>query len=1096
MVIENTGKDLVLTADSTVDNNDAGNVSITNSGDGKLALSGAINNKVSGDTTISNSGAKGAEIAGTISNDNGNTSIENANGLTYTAALTNAGGNTTVTNSGDATMSGNISNSGGNTSVTNTNGALALASTVNNAGGNLSVTNNGNGTTISGDLDNTGGKVVIENIGKDLILTADSTVDNNDFGNVSITNSGDGKLALNGVITNKESGDTTITNSGAKGAEIAGTISNDNGNISIDNTAGSLEISGVVKDDAGNINIDNQGDALTVSGTLEDKSGNIAVDNSGSGKLELTESGIIATVSGDVAINNSNTGAMEISGNVKTGTGNIVLSNTSDDGVVISTTGNIDNAKGNIAIDNSGADGLKVEGSVMAENGDVTVNNRDSDFVIGEYASANDNYIQTPNGNININQLNGNILNGVTDTNGGKHQNADKGNPQQSYKTLLATGGDLIINAKDANIGAAQSANPASSIEASTRDWTDSINVNVGGTVTAIAENDNKSDTRLINLRAKDSDLNIKNVTADGDVLLTAADWKQADVRPTPDDADYFKGYSILNASKGNNPAVIGRNISLIASDNIGENGNKFTYMQDTASGSKSSVNMEAENDLHISGSGNSADEILIHQLISKHGAVDLELKHDAIIGNITSGKGLDITQQAQNLTIYEVGSGPATDSKAAEFDDMLYPHDDLVYGSTSDSTVESVIPQYVNIRVLDAIDNPERGDSNLKIYSLTVRGNNGENDNYYPDGGRLADITLMADNIYANSDKAPNSNVSTKDYPEGYKQTQTTYTASQFGDEDDTTVYAARGINAYGKGTPLSLDVIGVDKDVVNATVENANRTVYEEQTSVTNAPEAFKNSQDSIYDYDFRVKNAVISVNDYTDGERGVEFDTLYADNAYINTMDTNLTVHDGYINNYAEFRNGNRAADNNRYLVVVDNDYRRLVPSDVQLYTQKTGSFDLSMNEKIKTRTVAPVVNYDWYKLVNTFSDENSFVRLGLKETELRQTAKDYYRYGNVYVMPESPVARYEVWRDSGLFSNVKIMEMNRNTAVIVNRENWQLGEEKELELMFDDVKTKIHCKVISIDRNYATVLFTDMSDGVYNKLAYRYLKMANK
>ena len=235
---------------------------------------------------------------------------------------------------------------------------------------------------------------------------------------------------------------------------------------------------------------------------------------------------------------------------------------------------------------------------------------------------------------------------------------------------------------------------------------------------------------------------------------------------------------------------------------------------------------------------------------------------------------------------------------------------------------------------------------------------------------------------------------------------------------------------------------------------------------------------------------------MNDYADDERGVEFNTLYADNAYINTMDTNLIIHDSYINNYAEIRNGNRDIDSNRYLAVVDNDYRRLVPSNVQLYTQKTGSFGLNMDEKIKFHTMAPVVHYDWDKLVNTFGDENSFVRLGLKETEIRQKAKDYYGYYNTYVMPEASVAKYDVWKDNGLLTNVKIIELTRDSAIVVNKDNWQLGDEQVLNLMFDDVQAAIHCKVIGIDKHYATVKFLDMPASVYNKLAYRYLKMAEK
>ena len=60
---------------------------------------------------------------------------------------------------------------------------------------------------------------------------------------------------------------------------------------------------------------------------------------------------------------------------------------------------------------------------------------------------------------------------------------------------------------------------------------------------------------------------------------------------------------------------------------------------------------------------------------------------------------------------------------------------------------------------------------------------------------------------------------------------------------------------------------------------------------------------------------------------------------------------------------------------------------------------------MGDKIKLNATAPVVHYDWDKLVNTFSDENSFVRLGLKETELRQRAKDYYADDNTYIIPQT-------------------------------------------------------------------------------------------
>ena len=291
-------------------------------------------------------------------------------------------------------------------------------------------------------------------------------------------------------------------------------------------------------------------------------------------------------------------------------------------------------------------------------------------------------------------------------------------------------------------------------------------------------------------------------------------------------------------------------------------------------------------------------------------------------------------------------------------------------------------------------------------------------------------------------------------------------------------------------------MDIIGVDKDVVESSVDHPQRNEYAEQTSVKDIPSEFRNNEDSIYDYDFRTKNAVISVNDYANSNRGVEFDTLYADNAYVNTLDSNLTIHDGYVKNYAELRNGNHDTNSNRYLAVVDNDYRRLVPSNVQLYTQKTGSFALTMSELVKFKTSAPVVHYDWDKLVNTFSDENSFVRLGLKETEIRQKAKDYYTYGNTYVMPQTPTLTYEAWHNNALISDVKIMEINRYGAIIVNRNSWQVGEEHEIELAIDGTKANVKCVVTKIEHNLATVRFVDLPAAIANKIAYRQMKTAQK
>ncbi|MBQ9271030.1 MAG: hypothetical protein IJ218_02030, partial [Alphaproteobacteria bacterium] len=129
IAVTNGSKD-GMTVSGAIDVQKTGDVTIDNSG-GKLNItSDATIHTEKGNIAITNTGAKGAEIAGTITNANGNTSINNANGLTYTASLTNTGGSTSVINSGDANMSGTISNAGGSTTITNSNGKLDLSTTV------------------------------------------------------------------------------------------------------------------------------------------------------------------------------------------------------------------------------------------------------------------------------------------------------------------------------------------------------------------------------------------------------------------------------------------------------------------------------------------------------------------------------------------------------------------------------------------------------------------------------------------------------------------------------------------------------------------------------------------------------------------------------------------------------------------------------------------------------------------------------------------------------------------------------------------------------------------------------------------------------
>jgi hypothetical protein len=220
---------------------------------------------------------------------------------------------------------------------------------------------------------------------------------------------------------------------------------------------------------------------------------------------------------------------------------------------------------------------------------------------------------------------------------------------------------------------------------------------------------------------------------------------------------------------------------------------------------------------------------------------------------------------------------------------------------------------------------------------------------------------------------------------------------------------------------------------------------------------------------------------------------FSALHAENAYINTLDTDLQILDGFVSDYAEIRNGNHETEQNKHTVIIDNDYRRLLPATVQLYTAQTGNFALTMGEKITLDTPTPIIHYEWGELANTYGGEEDFVRLGLKETELRQKTKDYYAIDNLRLMSQNLEPIYDVWQDNDLFSNVKIVNISRLGATIINSEHWQVGDERELELIFDDVNVKLKCVVVKVEHNLAMVKFTDMPASIANKLSYRYMKM---
>ena len=1027
-----------------------GNSTIENDGNAGVKIAGKIANE--GKLAVKNNGVDGTEISGTIANEKGNIEITNTKGdilLTDTSAVKNneknpaASGNVTISNtegSGKLTLAGLLKNFGkGNTKITSQgSGGTEITGTVSNNIGKTEVTNEKAGLKVSGTVENKQGNTTVKNNGADGVQVASTGKIDNQNGALDIVNTNGGITVEKGGKVLNNNGKMTVTNNGTAGTTIAGTVNNKKGDSKVENTAGMLTVSD--------------------TGLLKNNNGKLEILNSGDGILVQ---GDVLNVLGQTDITNTN------------------------GGITVASAGNVINNNGNLNIKNTAAGGITIAGITKTDNQDINITNSDSNITIGD--ASTDYNINAVNGNVNINQTNGDILNAGVD------------------KTLIASGKDLNINLTGGSVGQrAESDKPAYSIDAETRDNTKSINVNVKGKVDIEASaKSGVEDSGLVNLRAKKSDLNIDKIKTDGDIVLTAADWKQPDEEnPDPKNEPYFRGYSIKNASSDNTQANLeGKNISVISSNEIGEDGKALTYKQRTDLDSDAKVGFEAENDIYLDGSS-FGDKTNIAHLISKRGSIDFALGSDAEIAEITSNDHLHILNKSKNLTIYNLGliSGGSED-----FNDLLYPHDKIKLGGENNE----VVPQTVAIEVLDALGG-DNANSTLRIYNAYVRGANNGKGEYEVVGDNIfqkPDVTLMADNIYAHSYDAMESPVYTEHHNDGFDpKADTVYVDPLTG----KTSYAS-GFNTFGDGEKLAFDITGVSKDAVaDANNGDSSTRSYIEQELKTTI-EVFQNEFTLQTGTDYRAKDVTLSLNSndtlQQDTNRGLHINRLYANDAYVDTQDLDLTVRDAIINNYAEFRNGNRdgsggvhrpQSEDYRWLTIVDNDFRRnLDHATLQLYTQKTGSFGLHMGDLITLETKAPAVQYNPYEITNLYRNENSFFRLTYKDDKLQQytTTPGFKDIDKATYKATKRISMRFPTEGQNIKSTVPVYDISKTGALIGNELNLKVGDKMDVSLLYEDMEIDVQVEVMRLQENMAGVRFVNMSKATANKILYLNLRRAN-
>ncbi len=1080
-----------------------GNSSITNTGS-SIVIDGIVQN-TNGNLTTTNEGLGGTIINGTLKNTTGILTVTNKNGellVNETGKVKSENGtiklnNTTGTGT---TIKGLVDGVNGDVEILNENGELLVDTLgiVQNTGNNLTVTNKGDGgATVSGLIKNTGNKLTLENQNEKLYI--DGSVEN--YGNnLEVKNSGSKGVEIEGIV--KGDGNNSIVS-----------VTNTNGNLTINENAEVTNESETMTDNL--LVQNNSSGVLDIFGKIFNKNiGNTKVTNinqSATSEIKVNETGSITNTNGTLLVQNKGGLGVTIDGLINNKFGATTVENlneTNTSGILISTIGRIINDNGQIYITNNGQKeaGVDVEGLINAINKDIVINNQNSNIEIGEYATDNDNYILANNGSVIINQTNGNIINGIIDPDtNNKNQNHDLGNPDHAYKTLINASQNLKITTNGGNIGKdthnLENKESGFGINASTRDYTESINVNVKGTVTVDAKN---NDNALVNLRAKNSDLKVNSIKSDGNVMLTAADWKQKDEEtPDPNNEEYYRGYSIINAAVDKNVAnVTGRNISLISSNNIGENGNSFTYNQ-LENGTISAL---AENDLYISGLGNNDN---IWQLIAKRGNLGLDLSGNATIREITAGGTLKIVSKAANLTIYDLGK--LTNLLGAE-EDILYPHDKIL--------MSTVVPDATEIHVLDInpatrID-PNDANSTLNIYNAYIEGKN--------DG--TADVILRADNVIAHAYDAASSPVSNALRPNGFDAQDGRMYANDFTDPNAPKDLKASGFNTVGDGEKLVFDIQGVSPDNVKDAGGKEEQRNYKAQ-DVVQTIEIFDNPigfKETVY----KAKDATLSLNSGENApldNRGMELLKFYTDNAYVDTKDLNLHMSDTFITNYAEFRNGNREGEPGgfyidpengyRWLTIVDNDYHRNIANDFgipvtsQLYTKLTGSFALSMGNLIALETKAPVVHYNPYEVVNLPRTENSFYRLTYKDDKIQKTTTTP-EFADIdkstYKPTKREFIRFNVLEDSGIGLDKKkkqktpriiaIVDISRGGISVTHDGSLKVGERMVVSLSCHGMDVSPEVEVVRVTGNNAGMKFINLDKSTANKILYMNMFMAEK
>ena len=694
--------------------NNTGKATVTNHS-GRLTVGGTFTNN--GDATFVNNGTE-LNVSGTVSNENGLLDMTNngANGfnVTETGKISGNGGlNMTNSEAGTAGMNinGTVTNIG-NANVLNKAGALNVGGSFSN-NGNATFVNDGTELNVSGTVSNENGLLDMTNNGA------------NGF-NVTET----GKISGNGGLN------MTNSEAGTAGMNINGTVTNI-GNANVLNKAGALNVKGSFTN-TGDAVFTNDGTNLVVNGTVTNNKGTLKMTNN-NGAFNVN--GTVRNNGTTTNLTNAGADGLNVAGTVYSN-GDLTMTNTGAKGINLASTGRV-NGDNNIYINNNSKGGVNVKGLVNGQK-DVNITSENGNVVIGDNTE-NDNYI-TAGDNININVNNGSILNEGSAT---------------KVKTLLKANKNLNMYVTDGTIGTEVQQDGA--ISGSTgigqknqgsRDFSKSINANIGGNVTAkTTKNSTTANNLVINYAAIDSDMNIDSIKADGRVILTVDDSSHAN-----GGAASGTRYNMLDANKTKgNVNVEGTGISLISNGSIGTKDNKVTFVQTDAANNKMDALANEniylrENSFDAYGRDNETKLNTVSTMIAREGDLDVEFAGDTTIDNITAEGDMKIVTRGQKMHIKNLGH---IKDSAVTPEDYFGPRDyglrdnpNLPNGGYTGEYENEALPNNVVVKALDINHNIRKTEKTLDGGYEAWANSTVKIDNAVLDKGKL-DIT--ADEIYAN---------------------------------------------------------------------------------------------------------------------------------------------------------------------------------------------------------------------------------------------------------------------------------------------------------------------------------------------------------